>query len=48
VTGAGTRALAVDMTGHACAPPPAAVAGRPFDAGLLVPELSPVACHSPG
>jgi pimeloyl-ACP methyl ester carboxylesterase len=44
VTGAGTRALAVDMAGHGLrARRPAAVAGRPFDPGLLATEPSPVA-----
>jgi len=45
VTGAGTRALAVDMAGHACAPPPGgcrwpALRRRPAGARAL-----PVACH---
>jgi pimeloyl-ACP methyl ester carboxylesterase len=44
VTGAGTRALAVDMAGHGLrARRPAAVTGRPFDAGLVATEPSPVA-----
>jgi pimeloyl-ACP methyl ester carboxylesterase len=44
VTGAGTRALAVDMAGHGLrARRPAAVTGRPFDPGLLATEPSPVA-----
>jgi pimeloyl-ACP methyl ester carboxylesterase len=44
VTGAGTRALAVDMAGHGLrARRPAAVTGRPFDAGLAATEPSPVA-----
>jgi pimeloyl-ACP methyl ester carboxylesterase len=44
VTGAGTRALAVDMAGHGLrARHPAAVTRRPFDAGLLATEASPVA-----
>jgi pimeloyl-ACP methyl ester carboxylesterase len=44
VTAAGTRALAVDMAGHGLrARRPAAATGRPFDAGLLATEPSPVA-----
>jgi pimeloyl-ACP methyl ester carboxylesterase len=44
VTGAGTRALAVDMAGHGLrARRPAAATRRPFDAGLLATEPSPVA-----
>ena len=44
VTGAGVRALAVDMAGHGLhARRPAALTRRPFDASLLATELSPVA-----
>lgn len=44
VTGAGIRALAVDMAGHGLrARQPAARTSRPFDAGLLATEASPVA-----
>lgn len=44
VTGAGARALAVDMAGHGLhARRPAALTRRPFDAGLLATEPSPVA-----
>ena len=44
VTGAAIRALAVDMAGHGLrARRPAAVTGRPFDAGLVAAEPSPVA-----
>jgi len=44
VTGAGTRALAVDMAGHGLrARHPAALTRRPFDASLLASEPSPVA-----
>ena len=44
VTGAGVRALAVDMAGHGLrARRPAAVARRPFDPELLVTEVSPLA-----
>ena len=44
VTGAGARALAVDMAGHGLrARRPAALTRRPFDAALLATEPSPVA-----
>ena len=44
VTGAGARALAVDMAGHGLrARQPAALTSRPFDASLLAREPSPVA-----
>jgi pimeloyl-ACP methyl ester carboxylesterase len=44
VTGAGLRALAVDMAGHGLrARHPAAATGRPFDPELLRTEVSPVA-----
>jgi len=44
VTGAGARALAVDMAGHGLrARHPAALTRRPFDASLLASEPSPVA-----
>jgi alpha-beta hydrolase superfamily lysophospholipase len=44
VTGADARALAVDMAGHGLrARRPAALTRRPFDAGLLAAEPSPVA-----
>jgi len=44
VTGAGVRALAVDMAGHGLrARRPAALTRRPFDVGLLATEPSPVA-----
>ena len=44
VTGAGARALAVDMAGHGLrARRPEAPTRRPFDAGLLATEPSPVA-----
>jgi len=44
VTGAAVRALAVDMAGHGLrARRPAALTRRPFDAGLLATEPSPVA-----
>ena len=44
VTAAGVRALAVDMAGHGlCASQPAALTRRPFDAGMLSTEVSPVA-----
>ena len=44
VTGAGARALAVDMAGHGLlARRPEALTRRPFDPGLLATEVSPVA-----
>jgi pimeloyl-ACP methyl ester carboxylesterase len=44
MTGAGTRALAVDMAGHGLrARRPVALTRRPFDASLLATEPSPVA-----
>jgi pimeloyl-ACP methyl ester carboxylesterase len=44
VTGAGARALAVDMAGHGLlARRPEAPTRRPFDPGLLATEVSPVA-----
>ena len=44
LTGAGVRALAVDMAGHGLrARRPAALTRRPFDAGALAAEVSPVA-----
>ena len=44
VTGAGARALAVDMAGHGLlARRPEAPSRRPFDPGLLATEVSPVA-----
>ena len=44
VTAAGVRALAVDMAGHGLrARQPAALIRRPFDAGMLSTEVSPVA-----
>lgn len=44
VTGAGVRALAVDMAGHGLrARRPAAAARRPFDPDLLASEVSPLA-----
>ena len=44
VTGAGIRAMAVDMAGHGLrARHPAAIARRPFDPRLLAAEPSPVA-----
>ena len=44
LTGAGTRALAVDLAGHGLrARHPAAVTRRPFDASLLATGASPVA-----
>src|SRR5215472_13600130 len=44
VTGAGARAVAVDMAGHGLrARHPAALTRRPFDASLLATEPSPVA-----
>jgi pimeloyl-ACP methyl ester carboxylesterase len=44
VTGAGVRALAVDMAGHGLrARRPAALTRRPFDPELLATEVSPVA-----
>jgi pimeloyl-ACP methyl ester carboxylesterase len=44
VTGAGIRAVAVDMAGHGLrARRPAAIARRPFDPRLLAAERSPVA-----
>jgi pimeloyl-ACP methyl ester carboxylesterase len=44
LTGAGVRALPVDMAGHGLrARRPAALTRRPFDAGALAAEVSPVA-----
>jgi hypothetical protein len=44
VTAAGVRALAVDMAGHGLrARQPATLIRRPFDAGMLFTEVSPVA-----
>jgi pimeloyl-ACP methyl ester carboxylesterase len=44
LTGAGVRALAVDMAGHGLrARRPVALTRRPFDAGALAAEVSPVA-----
>jgi pimeloyl-ACP methyl ester carboxylesterase len=44
LTGAGARALAVDMAGHGLrARRPAALTQRPFDADALAAEVSPAA-----